>query len=124
MLWQRKLYTNSIRLNDDTIFFFIQLKGFPTKILTRSQLIDVLKRIVFIPVQHHSVNYPVVYYAGFVPNQPSKLYDDPRVPPRQFGFDTLPQAHVAAVSLKSGILVRSWNANWNETFFSKQIQID
>ncbi|CAB4040502.1 arachidonate 5-lipoxygenase-like [Paramuricea clavata] len=75
------------------------LKGFPAKIQTRSQLIDVLKRIVFIPVQHHSVNYPVVYYAGFVPNLPSKLYEDPRVPPQEFGFNSLPQVHVAAEQL-------------------------
>ena len=65
-----------------------------------------------------------MYYGGFVPNYPSKLYDDPRVPPRQFGFDTLPQVHVAAVSLKSGIQVRSKNVNWEGIFFSTQIQID
>ncbi|CAB4030239.1 arachidonate 5-lipoxygenase-like [Paramuricea clavata] len=71
-------------------------KGFPVKIETRSHLIDVVRRIVFIPIQHHAVNYPVAYYGAFVPNLPTKLYDDPRVPPREFGFDSLPQVHVAA----------------------------
>lgn len=80
-----------------------QFKGFPTKIETLPELIDVVKRIVFIPVQHHAVNYPVAYYGGFVPNLPTKLYDDPRVPPQQFGFDKLPQYHVAAVRISPSI---------------------
>jgi hypothetical protein len=60
----------------------------------------VLKRIVFINVQHHSVNYPVVYYGGFVPNMPSKLYVDRQGPPHEFRFDSLPQAEDAAVRFK------------------------
>jgi hypothetical protein len=46
----------------------------------------------------------VAYYGGFVPNLPSKLYDDPRVPHQEFGFDSLPQYHVAAVRLKNNEL--------------------
>jgi hypothetical protein len=45
---------------------------------------------VFIPVQHHVIAYPVEYYAGFVPNMPGKLYDDPRVPAGEFGVYSLP----------------------------------
>ncbi|XP_028401888.1 arachidonate 5-lipoxygenase-like [Dendronephthya gigantea] len=71
------------------------IKEFPVKIQTVAELIDVITRIVFIPIQHHAVNYPVAYYGGFVPNMPSKLYDDPRVPYQEFGFDRLPQSHVA-----------------------------
>ena len=67
------------------------------EIRTIPELIDVITRIVFIPVQHHAVNYPVAYYGAFVPNMPTKLYDDPRVPPQEFGFDRLPQSHVATV---------------------------
>ena len=56
-----------------------------------------LRRIVFIVIQHHAVNYPVAYYGAFIPNQASKLYDDPRVPPQEYGLATLPRAHVATV---------------------------
>ncbi|XP_046850359.1 polyunsaturated fatty acid 5-lipoxygenase-like isoform X2 [Xenia sp. Carnegie-2017] len=71
------------------------LKKFPSRIETISELIDVVKRIVFIAAQHSTVNYPTSYYGGFVPNMSTKLYDDPRVPPKEFGFHTLPQVHVA-----------------------------
>lgn len=57
-----------------------------------------VKRIVFIAAQHSTVNYPTSYYGAFVPNMSTKLYDDPRVPPKEFGFHTLPQVHVATVS--------------------------
>jgi hypothetical protein len=64
---------------------------------------------VFIPVQHHSVNYPVAYYGGFVPNAPTKLYEDPRVPPQEFGLNSLPQVHVAAVRFKLSRRLRYWH---------------
>ena len=75
-----------------------QFKGFPAKISSKAELVDIVKRIVFIPAQHHAMNYPVAYYGAFVPNMPTKLYDDPRVPPEEFGFHSLPQAHLATVS--------------------------
>lgn len=72
-----------------------KFKGFPATILTKQEVVDIVKRIVFIPIQHHAVNYPVAYYGAFVPNMPTKLYDDPRVPAGEFGFHSLPQANIA-----------------------------
>ena len=77
--------------------FFFQIKGFPSNIETKEQLKDVLARIIFTPLQHHTVNYPVAYYGGFVPNMPAKLYDDPRAPKDVFSFHSLPQTQVATV---------------------------
>jgi hypothetical protein len=70
---------------------------------------------VFIPVQHHAVNYPVAYYGAFVPNLPSKLYDDPRVPHQEFGFDRLPQAHVATVRLSNNDISNNDNNKNNNS---------
>jgi hypothetical protein len=73
------------------------MKNFPAEIRSREQLVDILARIIFIPVQHHVVAYPVEYYGGFVPNMPAKLYDDPRVPAGESGVYSLPESHVASV---------------------------
>ena len=75
------------------------MKNFPAKIESKEQLADVLARIIFIPVQHHVVAYPVEYYAGFVPNMPAKLYDDPRTPTGEFSFYSIPESRPASVGI-------------------------
>ena len=79
------------------LVIIFQVKGFPSKITTKGQLKDVLARIIFTPLQHHAVNYPVVYYGGFIPNMPTKLYDDPQAPSNDFSVYNLPQTYLASV---------------------------
>ena len=76
----------------------MQLKNFPARIERKDELVDILARVIFIPVQHHIVAYPVEYYGGFVPNMSTKLYDDPRVPDGEFGLYSLPESNVTLVS--------------------------
>ena len=77
------------------LIFYFQFKGFPRMIETRDQLIDMVKRILFIPIQHSAINYPVSYYGAFTPNMPTKLYD-PKT--QDFTIDNLPQYNIASVS--------------------------
>ena len=73
------------------------MKEFPSRITSKRKLVDVLTRIVFLPVQHHAVNYPIAYYGAFIPSMPGKLYDDPRAPGDEFNIHRLPQSHYATV---------------------------
>ena len=93
------IYSYSQLLNSIYIYLVIifQVKGFPSKITTKGQLKDILARIIFTPLQHHAVNYPVAYYGAFIPNMPTKLYDDPQAPSNDFSVDNLPQTYLASV---------------------------
>lgn len=73
------------------------MKDFPNKIKSIWQLAETLARVIFIPIQHAAVNYPATYYAAFVPNMPSKLYEDLSTS-KDFSIHSIPKAHVATVS--------------------------
>ena len=77
---------------------------------------DLVARTIFVPVQHHTMNYPMAYYAAFVPNMPMKIYDDPRVPPEEFGLYSLPQYPAATVKLPLKILQKHLNLNRKVSF--------
>ncbi|CAB4039379.1 arachidonate 5-lipoxygenase-like, partial [Paramuricea clavata] len=51
-----------------------RFKDFPWAITTHEQLVDIVKRILFIPIQHSAINYPVSYYGASTANMPTKLY--------------------------------------------------
>ncbi|XP_046839259.1 polyunsaturated fatty acid 5-lipoxygenase-like isoform X2 [Xenia sp. Carnegie-2017] len=74
-----------------------KLKGFPSMLQSKYELIKTLTRILWLPVQHNAVNYPIAYYGAFVPNMPSKLYDDARSKTNEFSFNTLPNSNVSTV---------------------------
>ena len=67
-------------------------------ITTVKQLVDIVKRILFIPIQHSAINYPVSYYGAFTPNMPTKLYD-PNT--QDFSISILPEYNIVAVSLNA-----------------------
>ncbi|XP_028399186.1 arachidonate 5-lipoxygenase-like isoform X2 [Dendronephthya gigantea] len=73
------------------------LRGFPSRIHTKTDLIQTLSRILWLPIQHNAVNYPIAYYGAFVPNMPTKLYDDPRAKTDEYSFYTLPDRGVATI---------------------------
>ena len=41
------------------------------------QITKFMKDILWTVIQHTVVNFPTADYAGFVPNMPTKLYDNP-----------------------------------------------
>jgi hypothetical protein len=67
-------------------------------LLKKSTLAHILARILWLPIQHNAVNYPIAYYGAFVPNMPTKLYDDPRGKADEYSIYSLPDSRVATVS--------------------------
>ncbi|XP_031574298.1 uncharacterized protein LOC116308077 [Actinia tenebrosa] len=67
------------------------LRGFPAKLRTRSELIDTITQMIWtMSAQHCVVNYPLSDYTAYVPNIPLKIYDDDRVPNNTFSSARLP----------------------------------
>ena len=50
-------------------------------------------------VQHAALNYLAVDYAQYIPNQPTKLYNDTRVSEWEFSVYRLPNRLTSAVSM-------------------------
>ena len=54
-----------------------KIKGLPAQLNTKEELADIIKEMIWLVVQHASVNYPIIAYGSFTPNYPTKLYKDP-----------------------------------------------
>ena len=77
-----------------------QIVGFPTRIDTKKELWGIVSRIIsHLSVQHAAVNYLLADYAQYIPNQPTKLYNDTRVSEGEFSVYRLPNRLTSAVSL-------------------------
>ena len=50
-------------------------------------------------IQHAAVNYPLSDYAEYIPNLPTKLYNDTRVKEGEFDVLRLPNRNTSAVSI-------------------------
>ena len=74
---------------------------------TKSELIDVLTRLLWLlSVKHSTVNYPVSDYGAFTPVLPTKLYNDTSVPPGVFSELNLPNRNISLVSISSQSVIR------------------
>ena len=82
---------------------FKQIQGFPKSIGSRRELCEILSRFLsHVTIYHAAVNYVVVDYGQYIPNQPTKLYNDSRVEVGEFSVYRLPNRVTTAVS---GILI-------------------
>ena len=82
---------------------FKQIQGFPKSIGSRRELCEILSRFLsHVTIYHAAVNYVVVDYGQYIPNQPTKLYNDSRVEVGEFSVYRLPNRLTTAVS---GILI-------------------
>ena len=52
-------------------------------------------------LQHATVNYPLSDYAQYIPNQPTKLYNDTRLKEGEFSILRLPNNETSVVSFLS-----------------------
>ena len=76
--------------------FFWQLRGFPNKITTKDELEDPMTRLIWhVTGQHTSVNYELIDFASFVPNNPPKTYQMTNSSNLPFNMD---QALVASLT--------------------------
>ena len=71
----------------------------PASIDSKEELCEILSRIIsHVTIYHASINYVVTDYPEFIPNQPTKLYDDTRVEEGEFSVFRLPNRLTSAVS--------------------------
>ena len=71
-------------------------------ISTKEELCDIVSRIISqLSLQHSTVNYPLSDYAEYIPNLPTKLYNDTRLKEGEFSVLRLPNRNTSAVSFSS-----------------------
>ena len=80
------------------VLFTLKVKGFPAKFNSKTQLKNVLSAFIWqVSPQHVAVGFALPEYALYIPNLPTRLYDDTRVEPGTFSILNLPNRNVSAV---------------------------
>ncbi|EDO26239.1 predicted protein [Nematostella vectensis] len=68
-----------------------KIRRFPTSVRSVMQLRSIISRFLWIVIgRHTAVNYPLTDYVSYVPNAPTKLYNDSRAPADRFSLLNLP----------------------------------
>ena len=80
-------------------FSFQQIEGLPSKLNSKKELCEFLSRLIcHVTIQHTALNYELADYGSYVPDTPTKLYNDTRVKEGEFSVYRLPNRETAAVS--------------------------
>ena len=75
-----------------------QIQKFPARIDSKEELCDIVTRIIsHLSLQHTASNYLLADYAVYIPNLPTKLYNDTRVKEGEFSVYRLPNRVTSAV---------------------------
>ncbi|XP_020626534.1 allene oxide synthase-lipoxygenase protein-like [Orbicella faveolata] len=75
-----------------------RIRGLPAGIDSKEELCEILSRIIsHVTIYHASVNYVLADYPKYIPNQPTKLYDDTRVKDGEFSVFRLPNRLTSAI---------------------------
>ena len=75
-----------------------QIQKFPARIDSKEELCDIVTRIISqLSLQHTASNYLLADYAVYIPNLPTKLYNDTRVKEGEFSVYRLPNRVTSAV---------------------------
>ena len=86
--------------------FFCQVKGFPAKLNTKNEVIDMVAKLIWLmSVKHSAVNFPITDYGAFTPLTPTMVYNDTRVPPGEFAVYNLPNGNISSVSVSTPSLL-------------------
>lgn len=70
-------------------------------------------------IQHVALNYELADYASYIPNTPTKLYNDTRVSGDEFSVYNLPNMHTSVVSLLSG----NFSYQVDQNFFQENVDL-
>ena len=109
--WLRKIFRVSLQFvsvgccicldcGNPKFFLFQQIQGFPASIDSKEELCDIVSRIIsHLTIQHAVLNYLLADYAEYIPNLPTKLYNDTRVKDGEFSVYRLPNRMTSAVSV-------------------------
>ena len=75
-----------------------QIQKFPARIDSKEELCDIVTRIIsHLSLQHTARNFALTEYAVYIPNLPTKLYNDTRVKEGEFSVYRLPNRVTSAV---------------------------
>ncbi|XP_078349100.1 polyunsaturated fatty acid 5-lipoxygenase-like isoform X3 [Oculina patagonica] len=75
-----------------------RIQGLPASIDSKEELCDIVSRIIsHVTIQHAAVNYELSDYAEYIPNLPTKLYNDTRVKEGEFSVFRLPNRLTSAI---------------------------
>ncbi|XP_078378230.1 polyunsaturated fatty acid 5-lipoxygenase-like isoform X2 [Oculina patagonica] len=75
-----------------------RIQGLPASIDTKKELCDIVSRMIsHLSIQHAAVNYELSDYAEYIPNLPTKLYNDTRVQEGEFSVFRLPNRQTSAL---------------------------
>ena len=78
-----------------------QIQGLPARIDSKEELCDIVTRLIsHLTIGHAAVNYEPSDYAEYIPNLPTKLYNDTRVEEGEFSVYRLPNRYTSAVSCR------------------------
>jgi len=95
-----KNYLNQLSIDGSRLFSgrIGRIQGLPPRIDTKEELCDIVTRIISqLSLQHATVNYPLSDYAEYVPNLPTKLYNDTRVKEGEYSVLRLPNRNTSAI---------------------------
>ena len=83
------------------LYSFQQIEGLPSKLNSKRELCEFLSRLIcHVTIQHTALNYELADYGSYVPDTPTKLYNDTRVKEGEFSVYRLPNRETAAVSMQ------------------------
>jgi len=88
-------------LSELAFFFpFQQIEGLPPKLNSKKELREFVSRLIcHVTLQHTALNYELADYGTYVPDTPTKLYNDTRVKEGVFSVYRLPNRETAAVGV-------------------------
>jgi len=75
-----------------------RIEGLPPEIKSKKALREFVSRLIcHVTIQHTALNYELADYGQYVPNTPTKLYNDTRVTEGEFSVYRLPNRETAAL---------------------------
>ncbi|XP_078384528.1 polyunsaturated fatty acid 5-lipoxygenase-like [Oculina patagonica] len=97
--WELQAYINELSASGSGPNGGIgKIRGLPPRLNTKKELCDFLSRMIsHLTVQHAAVNYELVDYASYIPNSPTKMYNDSRVKEGEFSVYRLPNRGTASL---------------------------
>jgi len=97
-----------------------QVKDFPAALNTRSDVVDIVTKLLWLlSVKHAAVNYPVSDYGAFTPLLPTKIYNDTRVPPGEFSIFNLPNGNISSAQIEVAMNVGTYHYDTLLDYYEK-----
>jgi len=99
-----------------------RIEGLPPKLNSKRELCEFVSRLIcHVTIQHTALNYELADYGSYVPDTPTKLYNDTRVKEGKFSAYRLPNRETAALQ---GAFVNALASFRYDTLFDYHDKLD